>query len=156
MKITLLSIGKTEESYLREGEAIYLNRLKHYAPFEHVVLPALKKTKSLSHEQFKQEEGKILLARIQPSDQVLLLDERGRTFSSPQFAQYLQKQLNAGYKNVVFVIGGPFGFSEAVYQRANGKLALSELTFSHQMVRLFFLEQLYRAFTILKGEKYHH
>jgi len=156
MKITLLSIGKTEENYLQQGEAIYLKRLKHYIPFEHKVLPALKKPKGLTREQIKTEEGKLFLQQLQTSDQVILLDEVGKEFNSPGFAKYLQKQMNAGHKQLVFVIGGPFGFSQEVYQRANGKVALSQLTFSHQMVRLFFLEQLYRGFTILRGEQYHH
>ena len=156
MKITLIAIGKTEEAYLQQGESIYLQRLKHYVPFEYKVLPALKKSKGLSHDQIKTEEGKLLLQQFQPGDQVILLDEQGKEYSSPRWAQFLQKQMNAGHRNLVFVIGGPFGFSPAVYQRANGKVALSQMTFSHQMVRLFFVEQLYRGFSILRGEKYHY
>ena len=156
MKVTILAIGKTEEAYLQQGEAIYLQRLKHYVPLEYKVLPALKKPKGLSKDQIKTEEGKLLMAQLQTSDHVVLLDELGKEYNSPRFADFLQKQMNAGHRNLVFIIGGPFGFSAEVYQRANGKVALSQMTFSHQMVRLFFVEQLYRGFSILRGEKYHH
>ena len=156
MKITLVLNGKTEEDYLVKGCAVYEQRLKHYLPFETVVIPALKNTKAMSVEQQKQKEGELLLKLLQPADRLLLLDENGKEHDSPGFAQFLQQQMNSGIRNLVFVVGGPYGFSEEVYKRANGKVALSKMTFSHQMVRLFFIEQLYRGMTILKGEPYHH
>ena len=156
MKVTLLAIGKTEADYLQTGESQYLNRLKHYLSFDYKVLPALKKGASMSRDEVKRKEGEQLLAQLETGDFVVLLDERGREFTSRTFADFLQKRMNAGTRHLVFIIGGAFGFSDAVYERANQKVALSQLTFSHQMVRLFFLEQLYRGMTILKGEKYHH
>jgi 23S rRNA (pseudouridine1915-N3)-methyltransferase len=156
MKITLVLNGKTEDDYLIKGVSIYEQRLKHYISFETIVFPALKNTKALSIEQQKQKEGELLLKHIQSSDRLILLDEGGKEYNSVQFSDYLQQQMNSGIKNVVFVVGGPYGFSEEVYKRANGKISLSKMTFSHQMVRLFFLEQLYRAMTILKNEPYHH
>lgn len=156
MKITLVLNGKTEDDYLIKGVSIYEQRLKHYISFETIVFPALKNTKALSIEQQKQKEGELLLKHIQSSDRLILLDEGGKEYNSVQFSDYLQQQMNSGIKNVVFVVGGPYGFSEEVYKRANGKISLSKMTFSHQMVRLFFVEQLYRAMTILKNEPYHH
>lgn len=156
MKITLVLNGKTEDDYLIKGVSIYEQRLKHYISFETIVFPALKNTKALSIEQQKQKEGELLLKQIQSSDRLILLDEGGKEYNSVQFSDYLQQQMNSGIKNVVFVVGGPYGFSEEVYKRANGKISLSKMTFSHQMVRLFFVEQLYRAMTILKNEPYHH
>lgn len=156
MKITLLQIGKTDEDWIREAAGIYMNRLRRYTPFDTIEIPALKLSGKLPEAKQKQEEGQLLLARLQPSDRLVLLDERGREFSSEGFAAWIGQQQNAGLKNVVFAIGGPFGFSEEVYRRADERIALSQMTFSHQMVRVFFTEQLYRSFTILRGEKYHH
>ncbi len=156
MKITLLSIGKTEEKYLNEGIDIYLKRLKHYIKLEITELPELKNTKGLSQDQQKTREAELIMKKITSTDFVVLLDERGRELTSLQFADLLNKRMIASTQNLVFVIGGPYGFDSSFYQRANEKLSLSKLTFSHQMVRLFFAEQVYRAFTILKGEPYHH
>lgn len=156
MQITLLCIGKTGKKFLEEGEETYLKRLKHYIPFSMHIIPDLKQAKNLSEEQIKQKEGELLLDKIQNSDTVILLDERGKQFASVDFAHYLQDLFNKGGKNLIFIIGGPYGFSDAMYQRANGKMSLSAMTFSHQMIRLFFIEQVYRAMTILKNEPYHH
>lgn len=156
MKIELLVIGKTDKDYLQKGIAVYIDRLKHYTPFELKVIPDIKNTKNLSEEQQKQREGELILKQLQPSDDLILLDENGKQYSSVQFAGNIEKKLISGTKKVVYVIGGPYGFSTDVYQRANQKMSLSPMTFSHQMVRLIFTEQLYRAFTIIKGEPYHH
>lgn len=156
MKITLLVIGKTEADYLIKGIEIYQKRLEHYISFALNVIPALKNTKTLSEFQQKQKEGELLLAQLKPTDILVLLDENGKQFSSVGFASYLEKQMVGGTRSMVFVVGGPYGFSDDVYQKATGKISLSEMTFSHQMVRLIFVEQLYRAMTILKGEPYHH
>jgi|TARA_B110000503_G_scaffold46455_1_gene75803 23S rRNA (pseudouridine1915-N3)-methyltransferase len=156
MKITLLLVGKTDDSTIGQLVDDYTKRLSHYVSFNHQVLPDLKKTKHLTQEQQKQQEGNLLMAQIAPSDYVILLDEKGKQYSSIRFSEFIQKQLNSGVKHVVFVVGGPYGFSDLIYERSNALLSLSPMTFSHQMVRLFFTEQLYRAFTILKGEPYHH
>lgn len=156
MTIKLLSIGKTDDSALKNLIDTYVNRLGHYNKFEFEVIPDLKKTKNLDTEQQKTKEGKLILDRIAASDIMVLLDENGKQFSSEGFSEYIQKRLNSGMKQLIFVIGGPYGFSEEVYNRAQSKVSLSKMTFSHQMVRLFFVEQLYRAFTILKNEPYHH
>jgi len=156
MKITLLSIGKTEEKYLKEGFEIYVKRLKHYIKLEVTELPELKNTKYLSQNQQKLKEAEMLFKFILNTDYIVLLDEGGIELSSIKFADYLNKRMLASTQNLVFIIGGPYGFDSSMYERANDKIALSKLTFSHQMVRLFFVEQLYRGFTILKGEPYHH
>ena len=156
MNITLLVIGKTEESWLQQGIDIYAGRLLHYISFDLQIIPALKNAGSFPQSVLKQKEGEQILSRLQASDLVVLLDDKGKQVTSVEFSVMLQNQMNAGYKRVVFVVGGAFGFSEEVYSRGNTKLSLSKMTFSHQMIRLFFTEQLYRAFTILKGEKYHH
>ncbi len=156
MKITLLSLGKTEERYLMEGIDLYLKRLKHYIKLEFLEIPELKNTKGLSQDQQKTKEAELIMKKLNSTDYVVLLDERGSELSSLQFADLLNKRMLASTQNLVFIIGGPYGFDASVYQRANEKLSLSKLTFSHQMVRLFFVEQVYRAFTILKGEPYHH
>ncbi len=156
MKVILLVVGKTTDAYLQEGVSIYLNRLKHYLPFAMEVIPELKNTKSLSFEQQKEKESDLILDFVQTGDEVVLLDERGKEFSSTGFSQYMEQKMNASPKRLVFVIGGAYGFSEKLYVRANGKLSVSKMTFSHQMIRLIFVEQLYRAMTILKGEPYHH
>ena len=156
MKITLLAVGKTEEKYLQSGIDIYLKRLKHYIKLEVVEIAELKNTKGLSQEQQKIKEGELIYKKLTSTDFVVLLDERGQELSSLQFADLLNKRMLASTQNLVFIIGGPYGFDSTIYQRANEKLSLSKLTFSHQMVRLFFAEQVYRAFTILKNEPYHH
>jgi len=156
MKITLLAIGKTDNDDLQALIDQYLKRLSHYVSFSFEIIPDAKNTKNLSEAQQKQLEGSEILKRLQISDHLILLDEKGKQYDSVAFAGFLQKQMNSGLKNLVFVIGGPYGFSEDVYNRANGKLSLSKMTFSHQMVRLFFVEQLYRGFTILRNEPYHH
>jgi len=156
MKIKLLLIGKTDEEYLKQGIDKYISRLKHYINFELVVIPDIKKTKNLSIQQQKQKEGEYLLNQISSGDFVILLDEKGKDYTSVGFSKLLQKHLNSGIKNLVFIVGGPYGFSDEVYQKSNQKISLSKMTFSHQMVRLIFTEQLYRSMTILKGEPYHH
>jgi 23S rRNA (pseudouridine1915-N3)-methyltransferase len=156
MRIELWCIGKTAFDYLDEGIALYQKRLKHYTAFDWVVLPDVKNAKSLSHEQLRTQEGLLVLQKLQNDDFLVLLDERGKEFASVQLAAYIEKMQLQAVKRVVFLIGGAFGFSEAVYARANAQISLSKLTFSHQMVRLFFIEQLYRAFTIINGEPYHH
>jgi 23S rRNA (pseudouridine1915-N3)-methyltransferase len=156
MKIKVVCIGKTGKSFLIEGEYEYLKRLKHYAHVEKIELPDIKNAKKLSENQVKIEEGKLLLNQIQSGDQVFLLDENGKTFDSVGFSSFMQKRFNQGGKAIVFIIGGAYGFSQEVYERAQGKISLSSMTFSHQMIRMLFFEQLYRAFTILKGEPYHH
>ncbi|MBE7638948.1 23S rRNA (pseudouridine(1915)-N(3))-methyltransferase RlmH [Salegentibacter sp. BLCTC] len=156
MTIKLLCIGKTDKRELNQLIEIYKKRLRFYNKFEIEIIPDLKKTKNLDENQQKEKEGELILAKTQNSDFLVLLDENGKEFSSEKFSEYIQKRLNSGLKQLIFVIGGPYGFSDAVYQRANSKVALSQMTFSHQMVRLFFTEQLYRAFTILKNEPYHH
>jgi len=156
MKITLLTVGKTEDDYLKEGIEKYVKRLKHYAKFEIIELAELKNTKALTEEQQKSKEADLILKKIAPLDYVVLLDENGMELSSAQFAGYINKRQISASANLIFVVGGPYGFDASVHQRANDKLSLSPMTFSHQMVRLFFVEQLYRAFTIIKGEPYHH
>ena len=156
MKITFLTVGKTEDAYLKEGIEKYAKRLKHYTRFEMVELAELKNTKALTADQQKTREAELVLKKITAADHVILLDENGTELSSVQFAGYLEKKGIGATTTLVFVIGGPYGFDEAVYQRANDKISLSRMTFSHQMVRLFFVEQLYRAFSIIKGEPYHH
>ncbi|MBN2807505.1 MAG: 23S rRNA (pseudouridine(1915)-N(3))-methyltransferase RlmH [Prolixibacteraceae bacterium] len=156
MKITLLVVGKTEADYLKKGIDLYVQRLSHYLPFHLEVISALKNNKNLTEAQQKQREGELIISLIKPGDQLILLDENGKQYNSVSFAAYLEKFMLAGTRNLVFAIGGPYGFSEMVYEKAIAKVALSEMTFSHQMVRLIFVEQLYRAMTILKGEPYHH
>jgi 23S rRNA (pseudouridine1915-N3)-methyltransferase len=156
MKITLLVTGKTEEKYLLEGIEKYLGRLKHYIGFNLIVIPEIKNTKNLSEAQQKSKEAELILKQVSNPDMVILLDEKGKKYTSVQFASYLNKQMIGSVQHMIFVIGGPYGFDESVYKRADGSMSLSDMTFSHQMVRLFFVEQLYRAFSILKGEPYHH
>ncbi len=156
MKITLLAVGKTDNRELQLLVDEYQRRLIRYVPFTFEVIPDARNTKNLSEAQQKQVEGNEILRKIETSDRLILLDENGKSYSSVEFSGYLQKQMNSGLKNLVFVIGGPYGFSDEVYNRANGKVSLSKMTFSHQIVRLFFIEQLYRAYTILKNEPYHH
>jgi len=156
MKITLVAIGKTDNKNLEVLIEDYTKRLKHYVPLAIEVIPDIKNAKNLNETQKKQLEGQEILKRITLTDTLILLDEKGKSYSSVSFSDYLLKKMNSGLKNLVFVIGGPYGFSEEIYDRANGKIALSQMTFSHQMVRLFFIEQLYRGFTILRNEPYHH
>ena len=156
MNIKLIAIGKTDNKNLQTLIEDYKKRLSHYIKFEFEIIPDLKKVKHLSEEQQKEKEGELILAKTQNSDVLILLDENGKQMDSVAFSNYLQKHMNSGIKTLIFVIGGPYGFSEEIYKRANGKLGLSKMTFSHQMVRLFFIEQLYRGFTILKNEPYHH
>lgn len=156
MKITLLAIGKTNAKYLHEGIEQYTKRLSHYIPFEFKILPDVKTTKGLTQEKQKDMEGQLFLGAIQSGDMVVLLDERGKEMTSRDFSAYLDKKMVTVPKNLIFVIGGPYGFSKEMYNRANEKVSLSKMTFSHEMIRLFFIEQIYRAMTILKGEPYHH
>ena len=156
MKVILLTVGKTNEINFINSISDYQKRLKFYIPFELIELPELRNTKSLSEEQQKQREGEMLLQAIDAADDVVLLDDKGSEYTSMQFSAFMQRKMAGGSKRLVFVAGGPYGFSPAVYSRANGKISLSRMTFSHQMVRLIFVEQLYRAMTILRGEPYHH
>ena len=156
MNVKLITIGKTSVSFLIEGEAEYQKRLKHYMRFERIDLNDLKTSQKTSQKEIRKKEGDLLLSKLTPNDLVVLLDEKGTQMNSIQLAKWFEKKTISGARNVVFVIGGAFGFDNAVYDRANEKISLSNLTFSHQMVRLFFLEQLYRISSILKGEKYHH
>ena len=156
MNIKLIAIGKTDNKNLQMLIEDYQKRLSHYIKFEFELIPDIKNVKHLSESQQKEKEGELILAKTQKSDVLILLDENGKQMDSVAFSGYLQKHMNSGIKTLIFVIGGPYGFSDAIYQRANGKLGLSKMTFSHQIVRLFFIEQLYRGFTILKNEPYHH
>lgn len=156
MKILLLVIGKTDEDYLITGIKKYVGRLGHYVSFEMKEIPDIRNRKTLSEDQQKKAESFLLLQQLQPGDHVVLLDENGNSYTSVAFAENLEKLMASGAKRIVFVIGGPYGFAQEVYDKANAKMALSAMTFSHQMVRLIFVEQLYRAFSILKGEPYHH
>lgn len=151
-----MCIGKTDESYVREGLEKYLLRLKHYVNFNVVIIPDLKNSKHLTAGQQKAGEAALFLKQLLPSDRVVLLDERGREFRSVDFAGYLNKLMVDSVQHVVFLVGGPYGFDDTIYKRANERISLSKMTFSHQMIRLFFTEQLYRALTILRGEPYHH
>ncbi|WP_396147223.1 23S rRNA (pseudouridine(1915)-N(3))-methyltransferase RlmH [Flavobacterium sp.] len=156
MNIRLLAIGKTDNKSLQSLIDEYTKRLSFYIKFDMEIIPDIKNVKNLSEAQQKEKEGELILSKISATEQLILMDENGSTFSSVAFSDYLQKKMNGGIKTLVFVIGGPYGFSEEVYKKAQGKVSLSEMTFSHQMVRLFVIEQLYRGFTILKNEPYHH
>ena len=156
MKITLLTVGKTDIDWVRKGLDIYMSRLKHYIPFNLVEIPELKNVSALSKDQIKVKEGELILKNVRPTDDLILLDEHGKEYTSIQLAKILQDKISYECKDMVFVIGGAYGFSDSVYARANSKISLSKMTFSHQMVRTIFAEQLYRAFTIMKGEPYHH
>jgi 23S rRNA (pseudouridine1915-N3)-methyltransferase len=155
MKTLLILVGKTTNKHFQAGITDYCERISHYMPFELVTIPELKNTKSLSEDQQKQAEGELILKQIQNSDTVVLLDEHGKAFRSIEFAKWLEQKRNTA-RRLVFVVGGPYGFSSDVYSRANEQLSLSKMTFSHQMIRLVFTEQIYRACTIIKGEPYHH
>ncbi|MCX2679218.1 23S rRNA (pseudouridine(1915)-N(3))-methyltransferase RlmH [Galbibacter sp. EGI 63066] len=156
MNIKLIAVGKTDGKELNTLTDRYIKRLGFYVNFNFEIIPDIKNAKNLSETQQKDKEGELILKKIAPTDLLVLLDENGKTFSSEGFASHLQKYMNAGVKQLVFVIGGPYGFSDSVYQKAQGKISLSKMTFSHQMIRLFFIEQLYRGFTILRNEPYHH
>ncbi len=156
MNIRLLAIGKTDRKELESLIADYQKRLSFYIKFDLEILPDIKNAKNLSETQQKEKEGELILSKLTVTDQLVLLDENGKSFTSVEFSEELQKKMNSGIKTLVLVIGGPYGFSEAVYARATSKISLSKMTFSHQMVRLFIVEQLYRALTILRGEPYHH
>ncbi len=156
LKIKVIYIGKTSKNFLIEGESEYRNRLKHYCNLEIIEIQDIKNQKSLSFEEIKKAEGEKFLQVIQKEEIVYLLDDKGKDFTSQGLADFVSRQQIYSSATLVFLIGGAFGFSQAVYDRANGKISLSKLTFSHQMIRMLFLEQLYRAFTIIKGEKYHH
>ncbi len=156
MKIKLLAIGKTDNKELLQLISVYQNRLKHYIKFELEIISDIKNVKNLTERQQKIKEGELILKKLEATDNLVLLDEKGKEFRSVEFSKYLQKKMNSGIKQLVFVIGGPYGFSEDVYKKSVGKISLSKMTFSHQMVRLFVVEQIYRAFTIIKNEPYHH
>ena len=156
MKFTLLTVGKTDVKWVKEGLDLYVSRLSHYAPFQVREIPELKNVSALDREQIKVREGELILKSLRPSDEVVLLDEGGRELRSVEFASWLEERFSRGSRDIVFVIGGAYGFSKEVYARADSKLSLSKMTFSHQMVRTIFAEQLYRAFTIMRGEPYHH
>ncbi|WP_103068672.1 23S rRNA (pseudouridine(1915)-N(3))-methyltransferase RlmH [Aquimarina sediminis] len=156
MNIKLVAIGKTDNKQLIDLIDNYIKRLGFYIKFSFEIIPDIKNAKNLSEFQQKEKEGKLILNHVANSDTLLLLDEKGKQYDSVAFSEVLQKHMNSGIKQLIFVIGGPYGFSPEIYSRANGKLSLSKMTFSHQMIRLFFVEQLYRGFTILKNEPYHH
>lgn len=156
MDILLLSIGKTSSKFIENGIEDFFLRLKHYISFKIEYLPDIRNTKKLTELQQKEAEGKLILNFLNSSDYVVLLDERGKEYTSKEFASWMEKIMASGFKRIIFIIGGPYGFSPSVYERANTKMALSKMTFTHEMCRLFFTEQLYRAFTIIKGEPYHH
>lgn len=156
MQIKLIAIGKTDSKALEQLIQEYVKRLSFYTKFELDIIPDIKNSKNLSEAAQKEKEGELILKKVQQSDDLILLDEQGKQYSSVAFSDFLQKKMNTGLKSLIFVIGGPYGFSDEVYMRANGKLSLSAMTFSHQMVRLFFVEQIYRAHTILRNEPYHH
>lgn len=156
MNIKLIAIGKTDNKNLQALIDEYTKRLGFYIKFDLDIIPDIKNVKNLSESEQKMKEGQLILSKLAPTDQLILLDENGKEFNSVGFSDFLQKKMNSGIKTLVFVIGGPYGFSEEVYQKAQGKVALSQMTFSHQMVRLFVIEQIYRGFTILNNEPYHH
>jgi len=156
VKCVWVLVGKTTENYLIESVSLYTERISHYITFETIVIPELKNVRNVAREQQKEREGVAILQLLLPSDEVILLDEKGKTYTSESFAEWIEKKMINSVKRLVFVVGGPYGFSDAVYARANHKLALSHMTFSHQLIRLLFIEQFYRAMTILKGESYHH
>ncbi len=156
MKIVLIAVGRTSTQYIADATSEFLNRVNRYAPMDIVIIPDLKSTRGITEEVQKQKEGAGLMASLQPGDHVCLLDERGIEMTSREFATMIDRRMNQGLKRLVFVIGGPYGFSQEVYSRADSKMSLSRMTFTHEMVRLFFVEQVYRAMTILRGEPYHH
>ena len=156
MKLKLITIGKTQKSFLIDGENEYLKRLAKYISFEKIEIPDLKNAKNLTQDQIKLEEGKLILSKLDKSTLIVLLDEKGKDYTSLQFSKWIQDEMNRGHKVITFIIGGAYGFSDEVYKIANQKISLSKMTLSHQMIRMFFVEQVYRAFSILNGEPYHH
>jgi 23S rRNA (pseudouridine1915-N3)-methyltransferase len=156
MKITLLTVGKTDKDWVKQGIDIYVSRLKHYIPFAINEIPELKNVSSLSKEQIKSREGELILKNVKPADDVILMDEHGKEFRSIEFADWVERKMHTVNKRLVFIIGGPYGFAPKVYEAAQEKISLSKMTFSHQMIRLIFVEQLYRAMTILNNNPYHH
>lgn len=156
MKISLVVVGKTDQKYVKEGFDVFYKRVSRYVPIEYIELTDVKNAASLSRELLKQKEGELILAKAAGADFLVLLDENGRELPSVEFAHFLEDRMNQSVRNLMFVIGGAYGFSEAVYQQARAKLSLSKMTFSHQLIRLIFVEQLYRGFTIIRGEPYHH
>jgi 23S rRNA (pseudouridine1915-N3)-methyltransferase len=156
MEVKLLTVGKTDVPWVKEGLDLYVSRLRHYVPFALVEIPQLKNVSAFTQDQIKEKEGELILRQVAPGDAVVLLDERGREYRSVEWADWIRQRLARGGKSLVFVIGGAYGFSQKVYDRAESLVSLSRMTFSHQMVRTIFAEQLYRAFTIIKGEPYHH
>lgn len=156
MRISLLTVGKTDVKWVREGLETYVSRLSHYVPFSLEEIPELRNASALSREQIREKEGELILRRLKDTDEVILLDEHGREYRSVEWAAFLGEKLSRSSRDLVFVVGGAYGFSRKVYDRAASRLSLSKMTFSHQMVRTIFAEQLYRAFTIIKGEPYHH
>ncbi|WP_425237445.1 23S rRNA (pseudouridine(1915)-N(3))-methyltransferase RlmH [Ulvibacterium sp.] len=156
MKIKMLVVGKTDSKPLFQLISDYETRLKHYIKFELDIVADVKNAQKLSESQQKDKEGEAILKKLSSTDVLILLDEKGKAYTSVEFSEFLQKKMNSGIKQLVFTVGGPYGFSDALYQRAQGSISLSKMTFSHQMVRLFFVEQIYRAFTILRNEPYHH
>jgi len=156
MKMTLLTVGKTDVKWVKEGLDLYASRLSHYVQFSIIEIPELKNVSALTQQQIKEKEGDLILKNLRTSDELILMDEHGKEYRSMEFATMLQDKMSRSSRDLVFVIGGAYGFSKAVYDRADGKISLSKMTFSHQMVRTIFAEQLYRAFTIIKGEPYHH
>jgi len=156
VKLQLIAIGKTDEQYIKTGIEIYQNRLKHYLPFEYEEIPDIKNTKNMSEAEQKIKEGELILKKVKPGDELFLLDNNGKEFTSVGLSQFIENKMVHCQSGIIFVIGGAYGFSESVYKKAKGKISLSKMTFSHQMVRIIALEQLYRAMTILKGEPYHH
>lgn len=156
MKITLILVGKTTDKPVEVGMDKYTKRIQRYLPFQLEVIPALKNAKKMSEVEIKQKEGDLILNKISTSDHIVLLDEKGKEYTSVLFSSFIKKKMIHGMKSLVFIIGGAYGFSDAVYSRAHSKLALSQMTFSHQLIRLIFLEQLYRSFTIINNEPYHH
>lgn len=156
MKIVFLTIGKTINKHLIELQNDYQERLKHYIPFDYIAIPELKNNRNLTEAEQKEKEADLILKAFEPTDEIILLDENGKQYGSVDFSEFISKKIMGNQKRMVFVVGGPYGFSQRVYNRANGLISLSKMTFSHQMVRIIFAEQLYRAFTILRGEPYHH
>ena len=156
MRISLLTVGKTDVKWVREGLETYVSRLSHYVPFSLEEIPELRNASALSREQIREKEGELILRRLKDTDEVILLDEHGREYRSVEWAAFLGEKLSRSSRDLVFVVGGAYGFSQKVYDRAASRISLSKMTFSHQMVRTIFAEQLYRAFTIIKGEPYHH
>ena len=155
MKITFLTVGKTTFPFVKEGCDIFIKRIRHYTTFEYIEIPELKNTSSLSKEQIKEKEAELILKYVKNTDKVVLLDERGKNFTSIEWSKELEKEIVSGTRSLIFILGGAYGFTTTIYERANGKLYLPSRTFSHQIIRLFLIEQLYRAFTIMKGEPYH-